>query len=80
MRAELTMLLMLAATSAGGVEEFEGRPPSAAFLEFLGGLVEVEGELLGPQDLDALPAVLDEPGERERDDAAGDASTEDGVP
>ncbi|MEE4301740.1 MAG: hypothetical protein V2J24_20045 [Pseudomonadales bacterium] len=80
MRAELATLLMLAATPAGGVEDLEGGLPSAAFLEFLGGLVEVEGELLGPQDLDVLPAVLNAPGEHEPADAAADASTEDGVP
>ena len=33
----------------------EGDLPSLDFLEFLGGLVEVEGELLGPGDLLEMP-------------------------
>lgn len=80
MRAELAALLMLAAAPAVGVEELEEGLPSAAFLEFLGGLVEVDGELLGPLDLDALPEVLDEREAREQADVMRDARTEDGVP
>lgn len=59
MRAEAALLLALGAgpALAAGAEE---ALPSAAFLEFLGALVEVEGELLGPQDLEALPELEDE--------------------
>ena len=55
-------------------------PPSLDFLEFLGGLVEVGDELLGPEDLEGLtlpgegapiPPMIGSDGEHERikDDA-----------
>ena len=51
--------------AASDAEAGEEVQPSVEFLEFLGALVEVEEELLGPLDLDALPEFEgDLPGDR----------------
>lgn len=64
MRAERALTMMLAVLPAIAVGE-EAELPSLEFLDFLGGLVVVEGELLGPGDmvevLDAPPVPEDVP-------------------
>jgi hypothetical protein len=57
MRVErmLTMMLALAPMAAAGEE---AELPSLEFLDFLGGLIEVDGELVGPVD---MVEVLDAP-------------------
>lgn len=74
MRAEGLVVLLLAAAPAADAEE---ALPSAAFLEFLGELVEVEGELVGPQDLERIPAAeRDVPPARDVEADAGGARPE----
>lgn len=79
MRAEVMLLLALGAAPALAAQDASlsgAGSPSPAFLEFLGGLVELEGELLGPQDLEA-PSEPDADGAGEGRDGAAARPEED---
>lgn len=83
MRAEgylITAWLGLMAVAVEAQTAVGDAPPSLDFLEFLGGLVEVGDELLGPEDLEGMtlpgegapiPPMIGSDGEYERikDDA-----------
>lgn len=74
MRAELMLCLLLGAGPAGAAQDASAAgeaAPSPALLEFLGGLVELEGELLGPLDLEVPSEAAPDADGEPRGEGAG---------